>query len=279
MTTSVVRSTTKPHPISVPAVVTPRDHISFSSITTYQQCPLRYFFKYVAGLPEETVSAGFVFGRAIHRAAELHFRELLAGNEPPGLDVLLAEFQAGWDEQPEDSITYTKTDSRDSLGHLADRMLTAFRDSDLARPRGRILGVEEELRGQLIPGVPDLVARIDLLVESDESITITDLKTSRSAWTDNKADDAAEQLLLYRELVGALLPDRPIRLEFAVLTKTKKVTISRHAVTPDPRRTVRTKGIVQRVWGAIDASLFYPVPSAMNCPNCPYRAPCRQWSG
>ena len=28
-----------------------RDYISFSSIRTYQNCPLRYFFKYVAGLP------------------------------------------------------------------------------------------------------------------------------------------------------------------------------------------------------------------------------------
>jgi len=258
---------------------TARDHISYSSITTYQQCPLKYFFKYVERLPEEIVSASFVFGRAIHRAVEFHFHELLAGNQPPDLDTLLAEFQAGWDEQPAESINYPKADSRDSLCHLADRMLTAFRESDLAHPHGRILGIEEELRGPLIPEVPDLVARLDLLVAEDEGVTITDFKTARSAWTDSKADDAAEQLLLYRELVRSLLPSHPIRLEFVVLTKTKEVTLSRHIVTPNRQRTTRTKNIVRRVWDSIDQGHFYPVPSAMNCPACPFREPCRRWTG
>jgi RecB family exonuclease len=240
---------------------------------------LKYFFKYVAGLSEETVSASFVFGRAIHRAVEFHFRELLAGCAPPDLDTLLTEFQAGWEEQPAESIVFPKTETRDSLGQLADRMLRVFRDSDLARPSGRILAVEEELRGQLLPGVPDLVARIDLLVESAEGITITDYKTSRSEWTDGKANDSAEQLLLYSELVRSLLPGRPIRLEFAVATKTKEVVLSRHRVTPSPARVERTKAVVRRVWDAIDAGHFYPAPSAMNCPTCPFRQPCRHWSG
>lgn len=58
-----------------------RDYISYSAIKTYQDCPLKYFFRYVAGLPEETVSASLVFGSAIHRAIEHHFRELLAGKQ------------------------------------------------------------------------------------------------------------------------------------------------------------------------------------------------------
>jgi ATP-dependent helicase/DNAse subunit B len=64
-----------------------RDYLSFSAITTYRQCPLRYFFRYIAGLPEETASASLVFGGAIHRAIEHHFRELLAGNAPPNLEA------------------------------------------------------------------------------------------------------------------------------------------------------------------------------------------------
>src|SRR5437588_10919614 len=54
-----------------------RDYISFSAIRTYQTCPLRYYFKYVAGLPEESVAAALVFGSAIHRAIEHHFRALM----------------------------------------------------------------------------------------------------------------------------------------------------------------------------------------------------------
>ena len=51
-----------------------RDYVSHSAISTYQQCPLRYYFRYVANLPEELTSSALVFGSGIHRAAELHFQ-------------------------------------------------------------------------------------------------------------------------------------------------------------------------------------------------------------
>ena len=266
-------------PVAVP--VQPRDHISYSSINLFRQCSLRYYFKYVAGLREENTSASVLFGRSIHRAVEFHFRELLSGGDGSNLDTLLSEFQAGWDEQPPETITYpkSKSESRDSLGRLADRLLRAFLDSDLSRPVGRIIGIEEELRGRLIDGVPDLLARLDLLTETDDAITITDLKTARSAWSGQQADDSAEQLLLYGELVRRLIPHKPLRLEFMVATKTKDVSITRHTIPFDQRRLDRTKRIIERVWRAIAAEHFVPSPSAMSCPTCPFRDPCRRWSG
>ena len=256
-----------------------RDHISYSSINLFRQCSLRYFFKYVARLSEEKTSASFVFGRAIHRAAEFHYRELLSGGEGSNLDSLLGEFQAGWDEQPPETITFPKSESRDSLGRLADRLLRAFLDSDLSRPIGHIIAIEEELRGRLIDGVPDLLARLDLITETDDAITITDLKTARSAWSGQQADDSAEQLLLYGELVRRLLPHKPLRLEFMVASKTKDVSITRHTIPFDQRRLDRTKRIIERVWRAIAAEHFVPSPSPMNCPACPFRDPCRRWTG
>ncbi len=264
-------------PVAVP--VQPRDHISYSSINLFRQCSLRYYFKYVAGLREEKTSASFLFGRSIHHAVEFHFRELLSGGEGSNLDTLLGEFQAAWDEQPPEAITYNRSESRDNLGRLADRLLRAFLDSDLSRPVGRIIGIEEELRGRLMDGVPDLLARLDLLTETDDAITITDLKTARSAWSGQQADDSAEQLFLYGELVRRLIPYKPLRLEFMVATKTKDVSITRHTIMFDQRRLDRTKRIVERVWRAITAEHFFPSPSAMNCSTCPFRDPCRRWNG
>ena len=41
-------------PPSACAVASPsRDYVSFSSISLYRSCPLRYHFKYDLGLPEE----------------------------------------------------------------------------------------------------------------------------------------------------------------------------------------------------------------------------------
>jgi len=74
---------TPANPNQIAEALTGRNYTSFSAITTYQACPLRYFFRYVEGLPEETVGSSLVFGGAIHSALEAHFRELLAGNSAP----------------------------------------------------------------------------------------------------------------------------------------------------------------------------------------------------
>lgn len=42
-------------------------------------------------------------------------------------------------------------------------------------------------------------------------------------------------------------------------------------------RIERTKQVVERVWHAIEAGHFYPSPSPMECPGCPYRQACQQW--
>lgn len=257
-----------------------RDYVSFSALSLYQRCSLRYFFRYVEQLPEETISASLVFGRAIHRAIEFHFRELLAGNESPDLDVLLAEFNEGWDETPTEQITFAKTDTRDSLASLADRVLTAFRASDIAKARGHILGIEEELRGRVIEGAPDLLARLDLLQQDNGTLTITDFKTSKSMWSDDDANAAAAgQLLLYAELARQRFPGLPIRLEFIVFKKAKRVDITRHEVALEATRVARTKTIAQRIWRAISAGNFFPSPSPMNCSTCPFQKPCRRWTG
>ena len=65
-----------------------RDYISYSAISTYQRCPLKFFFRYVEQLPEESVAASLVFGSAIHACAEYWFNALMAGNPTPDLDTL-----------------------------------------------------------------------------------------------------------------------------------------------------------------------------------------------
>ena len=85
-----------------------RDYFSFSSIRAYQACPLRYFFRYVAGLPEESVAATLVFGTSIHRAIEHHYRELLVGNATPSLAALLEQYETGWLEREGVLVRFSK---------------------------------------------------------------------------------------------------------------------------------------------------------------------------
>lgn len=271
----MIRVPSQPRTTSPPV----RDYISYSAIGTYMACPLRYYFRYCVGLPEQTVSASLVFGSAIHRGVEHHFNELLAGNEPPTLEALLAEYDRHWQETDREQVKFGKDDNLESLNSLAMRMFTAFQASRLAQPAGHIIGVEEQLRGSVIKGAPELLGRLDLLVETDEALQIVDFKTSRSRWSADQVDDAAGQLLLYSELVRPFAPHKKLRLQFAVLTKTKDPQLDMHEVAYDRHRVDRIKRIVERVWQAIDAKLFYPAPSLMQCPSCPFREPCRAWCG
>jgi putative RecB family exonuclease len=202
------------------------DHLSFSAISLFQSCPLRFFFHYFLALPEETISASLVLGASLHQAIQFHFEQLLAGQPLPDLDTLLAVFQDHWQTYEPQTIQYGKTENRDTLGHLADRMLRTFLRSDFAHPKGIILGVEEELRAAIIPGCPDLLARVDLLFETEDALQVLDFKTARSAWSRDKVEEAAPQLLLYSELAKTLTDGKPLCLSFAVLTKTQSPVLS-----------------------------------------------------
>src|SRR2546425_9086021 len=76
--------------------ITGRDYLSYSQVTTFQACPLKWYFHYVLGLPHEQVSASLVFGGAIHAAIEAYYQALMACENAPGIDQLMSVFDAAW---------------------------------------------------------------------------------------------------------------------------------------------------------------------------------------
>jgi hypothetical protein len=150
-------------------------------------------------------------------------------------------------------------------------MLKTFSECELARPAGKILAVEETLRGALIPGLPDVLGRVDLILETEQELIVADWKTSRVKYTQDQVDDSSAQLLLYGELAKDFAPGKNLYLQFGVLTKTKEVRVEAHSFPFDQQQLDRTKRIMDRVWWAIQAEHFFPTPSQMNCQGCPYR--------
>jgi CRISPR/Cas system-associated exonuclease Cas4 (RecB family) len=116
-------------------------------------------------------------------------------------------------------------------------------------------------------------------VDTGRELVIADWKTARSRWGQEQVEDASEQLLLYSELAADFAPGKPVSIEFVILTKTKDVAVDRHLLLVDRAQVSRTKKVVENVWRAVQSGNFYPAPSPMNCPTCPYREPCRSWSG
>ena len=256
-----------------------RDYVSWSELSTYQSCPLKHHFRYALRLPEPTVSSSLVFGSAIHAALQFHFDALMIGNGATDLDGLLYAYQAAWQGREEQEVRFGKSETVDTLGRLAERMLTAFQNSDFAKPSGRIIGVEEELRDELIPGYRDLLARVDLIVDEGETLVVVDAKTSRSKWSVQQAELNGEQLVLYSHLVRRLAPEKKLRLEYQVISKAKEPTVTRHEVHLDEHQLDRNIETARRVMDSMSSGPVYPSPSIMNCSGCPYQTPCRKWSG
>ena len=257
--------------------LTGRDYVSWSAISTFRNCPLKYRFRYIDGLPEESVSSALVFGTGIHSAVEQHFQAILSGEEQPDVDQLMFAYRSAWLPHEPDAIQFGSTETRGSLDALAGKMLTAFLNSPAASVQGRVLGVEEEIRGMLVEGVPDLYGRVDLLTEDSDSLVVTDTKTSRGKWSQEQVEDSGEQLLLYSHLASEISPGKKVQTRFLVLTKTKEPQIEEHVREVEPRNVKRTLAGVERVWRAIKSGVFYPAPSAMACSSCGYRAACRAW--
>jgi putative RecB family exonuclease len=259
--------------------LTGRDYVSWSALSTFRTCPLKYKFRYIDGLPEESVSSALVFGTGIHTAVEQHYQAILSGDPKPDLDALLFAYRSAWLPHDPDAIQFGSSETRASLDALAARMLTAFLSSPAASVSGRVLGVEEEIRGMLVEGVPDLYGRVDLLTEDADRLTITDIKTSRGKWSAEQVEDSGEQLLLYSHLASEISPGKKIATRFLVLTKTKEPVVEEHVREVEPGAVKRTLASVDRVWKAIESGVFYPAPSTMNCSGCGYRAACRAWAG
>jgi hypothetical protein len=142
--------------------------------------------------------------------------------------------------------------------------------------------VEEEFRGSVIEGCPDVLGRLDLVTLDQDALRITDFKTSRSKWNDAKIAESTPQQLLYADLVAPLaeaLGNRAVEVEWVVITKAKKPVVERHSLTPEQSQIARVRASVRQVWRAIAERHFYPAPSSMSCAGCPFSTACQLWEG
>src|SRR5207244_729481 len=122
-----------------------------------------------------------------------------------------------------------------TLSGRAATLLATFRASPVARP-GR---ADHRHRGgsgrPARARVPPILARPDLLVDEGNELAILDLKTARGR---------------------PLARGRPVRLMFAVLTKTGVPDLVRHQVPVDRHAIERTKQIVARVWHGMQSGVI-----------------------
>jgi hypothetical protein len=170
---------------------------------------------------------------------------------------------------------FAKNDSAESLRETAGRILEQYR-SHFATQRGKVLAIEHEAVFSLVPNAVPLKARLDLVAVEQNNLVVTDLKTSKCRWSDNKAQEYLPQLVIYAAAVKGMVRDlglKKIIPRFVVLTKGKTPAIQ----VVEPKATqddvTRLKELVCETCDAINKQVFVRRES-WQCNGCPFANRC-----
>ena len=72
----------------------------------------------------------------------------------------MAVFRDSWQSHASVPVQFGKREDFDAYSRMAERTLHAFLESDWAHPHGTIVAIEEELRGPVVAGCPDILGRL-----------------------------------------------------------------------------------------------------------------------
>lgn len=254
------------------------EHLSASSIGTYVECSLLYYFSKVLRLQIETKNDNMEFGSAIHWVLEQYYQEKLIGEKLLLKDIHTL-FETSWKQRAEDKtdIQYTKGHDFKSLFMLGKDLLTVWHQK-LPDDNYTILGVEEAFSFYL-PGIEiPFIGGIDL-IEEDEAgtILVTDHKTSARAYSAAEVD-TNQQLTLYQCALKSMgYAGREILLKFDCLLKTKIPRFEQYYTTRSEIDEHRLMRKYAKVWEGIKAGVFIPNDQSWRCGSCAYRKACDEW--
>lgn len=254
-----------------------RPHWSYSSISQFLACPLRYYFQRVICLPSTTVSSGLVLGSAVHHALAEYHRALQAGQSVTK-DHLHEAVLKGWENrEAEGTVVFKSGESRDNSLAQGIALVDVYLQEP---PPENIVQVEQEIIAPLHNSQGDyletpLVAMADLITTVDDGLKVHEFKTSGRAYSEMEADTSL-QPTCYVNAVQETFGESA-RVEYIVLVKTKTPKVQRLEAVRHEEDLSRLGDIVQTIERAVQAGVFYPVESPLNCSSCPHRQPCREW--
>ncbi|MFY9588200.1 MAG: PD-(D/E)XK nuclease family protein [Actinomycetota bacterium] len=231
--------------------------LSYSSISTYELCPLQYKFRYLEGKPGRRTPA-LGFGESLHEA----LRRFHAQPVPvaPSVDTLLAYLDEAWD-----TAAY-RSEKEERAYHAHGReVLTAYHRDNA--PAFRVpVALEQRFQidvdGVKVSGVIDRMDR-----HPDGSYEIVDYKTSRRL-PPRRFVESDLQLSIYYLAAWEVWGILPSRLTLYFLLPGQPMTVAR---TPEDLDATRAR--IAEVAAGIRSGAFAPKENRL-CDWCDYQASC-----
>jgi putative RecB family exonuclease len=254
--------------------VVARPHWSYSSVGQYLRCPLQFYFERVLKLPRKPPSPALLLGSAVHAALAVYHGKLQK-TEPVDGEQVRQAFLEAWGVNNASGSAMVPQD-RDLGVSLIDVYLQGPPPEGIVAVEEPILAPIADSRGEYLERpilvVPDLITRQD-----DDSLKITEFKTSGRSFSESEVATSLQPTFYANALHERTGEESAVAYTVLVKTKVPKVqTIEAFRTISDFQRLGDLIGVVEK---AVEAEIFYPQESPMNCSSCSYYRECRGWTG
>ncbi len=235
------------------------DHLSFSSLNAYRQCPHRFWFRYLQSAIKPAAILADNVGRRFHEWQESYASVCQSLNVPCARS---------------EGLRLARTYDDPELYSLCEIFCDSWRYDDWAYREG---AVEHPFRIPLPDDLPDLIGRFDMLefLPLDELLRVTDFKTPRLG---KQADAPPFQLRAY-----AFAAQEQRRIETGDAVGDVEVVLwcvatgecQTWRLPYGPQSSIRDE-IVMLAKEALTAESYPATPSESACCYCGYKRYCAQ---
>ena len=244
---------------------------SHSRLSTFEDCPKRFEYRYVLKIPSDTDGIEAFVGKRAHEVLERLYLAVEKG-AIPSLPQVVHRYNALFEEQYDPGRVRIVREGTplEFYRRYGERCVSDFYRSHYPFDGDQTLALEHRVTFGLddtgryrFQGIIDRLSRA-----RDGAIEICDYKTSKRMPSQKQLDED-RQLALYQIGLANRYPDQPIRLVWHFLAHNRRLTSTR---TPDQLETLRarTKDVVDRIGAETE---FKPRRSAL-CDWCEYNDRC-----
>jgi putative RecB family exonuclease len=248
---------------------------SHSRLSSFENCPKQFHFRYVLKIESPTESVEAFLGKRVHEVLERLYRFVKDGRVP-SVGKVVNRFRAFWEEQLDAArVTIKRSEySFEIYREIGERCLRNHYRRHYPFDGDETLGLEEHVSFALDPaGSYQMQGVIDRLVRTREGIEIHDFKTGARV-PPQRVLDEDRQLALYQIGLRRRFGDAPVRLVWHYLQSGQTLSSTR---SPEQLAELRSRTItlIDRIQAE---ERFAPKPGPL-CDWCEYRTQCPAFEG
>ncbi|MFP2958469.1 RecB family exonuclease [Myxococcus sp. 1LA] len=235
-------------------------HLSYSRLARFEQCPLSYRLHYIEKKQAE-LGLALRFGKTIHAVLERLMKEVLDDERsgPLSEERAIELYREAWSAEHLTGMDVFAEGLRILRDFIRDQGVVDHRD---------VLAIEKEFRLPVGPfTVLGFIDRVDWV--DDETVEVIDYKTNHQLFTRDEVDTSL-QLSLYHVAAQRLWPwAKKVKLTFWML---------RHGVRQETTRTEEqladALAYVETLGRQTETATEYPARLNANCSYCDHRKQC-----